>query len=348
MGRLLLLSTVVAGIIAGCGTTAGDVRLPRPHPAPAQTSRHTPALVLVTIDGARATDVFDAATMPNLARLIARGVALGGAEAPMVASGPRFVSLPGYREILTGRRGSGCLDNECPLIDEPTLLDELRRSDAPDAGDVAVIASWDVITRAASIAPSTVALSAGRHGGATRAALAVSDAARADLAASARASAWPGHGDYRPDALTARLALDVIAARQPRVLWIALGDSDEFAHRDDRQGYRRALAAADALLGRLTAAVALDDTLLFVTADHGRAANFRDHGDAPESSAVWLVAAGGSIPRLGFARTHELHRLADIAPTLRALLDLGADDSARAGREIPELVAKSAAILSLR
>src|SRR5262249_26317654 len=138
-------------------------------------SRRAPAIVLVTIDGARAADVFDATTMPALARLVDEGVALGGAEAPMVASGPRFVSLPGYREILTGRRGDRCIDNECPLIDEPTLLDELRTSDRPDAADVAVIASWDVIARAASPAPALIALSAGRHGGPARGALAVSE-----------------------------------------------------------------------------------------------------------------------------------------------------------------------------
>ncbi|HEY2745151.1 MAG TPA: hypothetical protein VGL86_11030, partial [Polyangia bacterium] len=262
---------------------------------------------------------------------------------PMVASGPRFVSLPGYREILTGRRGDRCVDNDCPLIDEPTLLDELRASDGPDAADVAVVASWEVIARAASTTPALVALSAGRHGGLTRDALAVSAAARADLDAALGARAWPGHGDYRPDALTAALALDVVAAARPRTMWIALGDSDEYAHRGDRDGYRRALVAADALLAHLVERVGLDDTVFVVTADHGRAANFRDHGDAPESSAVWMVAAGAHIPRLGFLRSHELHRLADIAPTLRALFHLGADDSARAGHAIAELAAETVA-----
>ena len=77
---------------------------------------------------------------------------------------------------------------------------------------------------------------------------------------------------------------------------------------------------------------------MLVTADHGRAANFRDHGDAPESSGVWLVAAGAGIARAGFVRTHGLHRLADIAPTVRALVHARADDSARAGRPIEELL----------
>jgi hypothetical protein len=105
-----------------------------------------PRLLLVTLDGARAREVFEGvdpqlaaarglradelhdarALMPNLHRLIDRGVALGGPEAPMFASGPRYVSLPGYREILTGRASAGCLDNDCPAVSEPTLLDELR------------------------------------------------------------------------------------------------------------------------------------------------------------------------------------------------------------------------------
>ena len=328
---------LIALVACGCGATQGDARICAPRPA-SPALRRAPAIVLVTIDGARAADVLDRATMPTLARLVDEGVALGGPDAPMVASGPRFVSLPGYREILTGRRGSSCVDNDCPLIDEPTLLDELRASDVPDAGDIAVVASWEVIARAASTTPSLLALSAGRHGGPARGALAVSAAARADLDASVGARAWPGHGDYRPDALTAALALDVVSAVRPRTMWLALGDPDEYAHRNDRDGYHRALVAADEALARVIERVGLDDTIVVVTADHGRAANFRDHGDAPESSAVWLVAAGAGIPRLGFARTHELHRLADIAPTLRALVHLQADDSARAGREIAELV----------
>lgn len=254
--------------------------------------------MLVTVDGAIAADVFDARTMPALAALAARGLALGGPHAPMVASGPRFVSLPGYREILTGRRDDRCRDNDCAALEEPTLLDQLRTRDAPDAADVAVIASWETIARAASVAPGSLALSAGRHGGG---ALAISDAARAALAAGAHAAPFPGHGDYRPDALTGALALDVVAARRPRVLWLALGDPDEYAHRGDRAGYLRALTAADALLGELIAAIGLDDAIFFVTADHGRSANFRDHGDTSESAGVWLVAAGVGIAPGGWS-----------------------------------------------
>jgi hypothetical protein len=74
-----------------------------------------------------------------------------------------------------------------------------------------------------------------------------------------------------------------------------------------------------------------------VTADHGRATDFASH-DAPESERVWLLAAGGAVPARGLVAAAEPRRLADVAPTLRALLavpDARADD---AGSAIPELL----------
>ncbi len=123
------------------------------------------------------------------------------------------------------------------------------------------------------------------------------------------------------------------------MLWIALGDTDEYAHRGDLGGYFAALAAADALLGRLLDGALADDTIFLIAADHGRSANFRDHGDSPESSASWLVAAGGAIAATGIASDGGTHRLADIAPSLRALLHLGRDASPRAGEPIAALSA---------
>ena len=79
-------------------------------------------------------------------------------------------------------------------------------------------------------------------------------------------------------------------------------------------------------------------TSVFVTCDHGRGANFRDHGAAyPESSRVWLVASGGAMLEIGAVTSKTAHRLADIAPTVRALLGLPVDRSAGAGVAIREV-----------
>jgi hypothetical protein len=338
---------IVAGLALvafGCGTTTTEQRLCAAFETPVDSTVSLPHIVLVTIDGVRAEDIFaaDARTrLPNLYRLIDRGVALGAPGSPLRASGPRFVSLPGYREILTGRRGThACVNNECGPLQEPTLLDELRLRGGLDGDEVVVLSSWPVIDRAAAAAPGAITLSVGRHGGVTRARLEREAAVAATLADGADARAFPGRGDYRPDAATAAVAAALVAARQPRVLWISLGDTDEYAHRGDWPRYLAALSAADALIGRLAAGAA-DDTIFLATADHGRSANFRDHGDSFESGASWLVAAGGAIAASGIVSDGGSHRLADIAPSLRALLHLGRDASPRAGEPIAALVASA-------
>ena len=363
MNRALIVGAL---LVAGCGATSdrSHANICRTLTAPPRAA--APQLrnvVVVTIDGVRRQEIFNGvdralaaegdrrdgrALLPNLYRLIDRGVALGapGRGAPMLASGPNFVSLPGYREILTGRRAADCTDNDCGPMEEPTLLEEFRWARELPPSEVAAISSWETIERATSFDPRAITISAGRHGGVTRDGLRVSPAAAARLDEVAQSRAWPGHSDYRPDALSASLALTYLETKRPRFLYVSLGDTDEYAHRGDYAGYLRALSAFDNFLGQLMARVDASDTssadtLFVVTSDHGRSPNFSDHGSDPTASPVWLVAAGGPIPARGLTPAARPRRLADIAPTVRALLGIPADDSPRAGAPIPELLAEA-------
>ncbi len=358
---LMTLFTVVLclGACGAGGPFGGDVcRLPT---APLVTARaqagRTRNIVLVTIDGVRWQEIFAgaeaaraallpcsdvAALLPNLSALGQAGVLLGKVGAPVISSGPNFVSLPGYREIITGRASAACTDNDCRRIDEPTLLDELAHADL-GRDELAVIASWERVARAAALDSRAVTVSAGRHGGLGRDRLRVSYEASRLLDEAAAAGARPGYGDYRPDRYTARLALDYLRARRPRLLWVALGDTDEHAHRGDYRGYLDALRSADHFVGELWELLGTlgqygAETTVIVTADHGRADNFVAHGAAPESSRVWLVAAGGAIAGGGERAAAHTVRLADIAPTVRQLLGLPADHSPGAGTAIRELL----------
>jgi predicted AlkP superfamily pyrophosphatase or phosphodiesterase len=256
-------------------------------------------VVLVTIDGVRPDEVWSPSgpdLLPNLHRLAARGMAWPEAR----ASGPVFMSMPGYHEIITGRPDTG-------RYDDPTLLDEV---------DSAVVASWDWIARMTRRVP----ISAGRNAGHMRDNFRVSP----DLDDAVTSPAFPGVDDYRPDRYTAPLALAVLQERRPCFFWISLGDTDEYAHRGDYPSYLEALRAFDAFLGDLDATLAAmkADPIVIVTADHGRNKSFVDHGVETESSRVWIVVAGGPIVPLAPV---EIGTLCQIAPLLRRALGLPRD-----------------------
>ena len=281
------------------------------------------SVVLVTLDGVRWQEIFlgadpalaDAAGLPRgehrtprgltpaLHRLFFdQGTVLGDPRLGerFLASGPHFVSLPAYLEIMMGAT-SGCAGNDCRPALPWTIATEVARR-TPEQG-AAVFSSWSTVARAAGSSANLV-LETGRH---------------------PRDSdpAYPGHGDYRPDRRTAALALEHLRARRPGLLWVALGDTDEWAHRGDYRGYIEALRFADSFVGELCAHLAQMGergarTAVLVTTDHGRDPSFNDHG-GPDSAAVWLMARGAGLSPRGPARLDRPRHLRDIAPTIAAL-----------------------------
>lgn len=322
------------------------------------------AAILIVLDGARWQEIFGGADpavgaprgfdvskltsgpalMPNLHDLIEkRGVAIGADDhgEPIVASGPRYVSLPGYMEIFGGAPSS-CTDNECARTDKPTIVDDLRAV-SPSVGDVAIISSWPAIENAAAREPWKVVMSTGCKHGQNAGALRFDYSSSQLFWQSEEALPWPGENDYRPDMLTAQIALKYLAKKRPRLLFIGLGDMDEYAHKNDYRDYIMSLQYADKVIGDVVKT--LDGmgergrkTTIFVTADHGRADDFRTHGDSPESARVFLVAAGGDVPARGIVSPTKKHRLADIAPTMRTILGLPQRASEGAGEPIEEIV----------
>jgi hypothetical protein len=330
---------------------------------PGRTPRHdlagrTRNIVIVTIDGTRWQEIVRGsdqavakalgqevprlaprALAPNLWHMVDEGVLLGAQDGgQMEGSAPR-VSLPGYLELLTGAPTT-CTGNDCRPVDRVTLLDELRDRLGLEPREVAVIASWELIERAAAYDPTAITISAGRHLGATRDGLRVTPCASELLDRAALGSPFPGVADYRPDRFTSHLALEYLAHARPRFLFVALGDTDEQAHRKSYRGYLEALIAADQFVGALRSLLTQlgeygEETSVLVTTDHGRSSHFVDHGrHAPESGAVWLIAAGGAIP-VRPALSPERRHLTQVPPTVRALLGI---DEPRPQDALPELL----------
>ena len=340
------------------GSIARDVR---------PETRH-PVVVVVVLDGVRWQEVFEGVDpklaqqnhlaaqdvvdaehlMPRLHAIIhTRGVALGapGHGAAMAASGPNYVSLPGYMEMLSGKRHTPCTSNDCVAPSDVTLADEFATRAGGWATEVAVISSWPDIAKAAARFPERVVVSAGRSAGTTRYFLRYDPESAWLLDQGAREAPFPGWGDFRPDRYTSAIALRYLRTQRPRFEFVSLGEPDAFAHRGLYKQYLAALAKADVLIGEI------DQNLsqlrsdgwpatLFVTTDHGRSKRFNGHGaTAPESSRVWLVATGSGVIARGFANAPVERRLADLAPTVRVVAGLGREQLEGGGSVMDELFA---------
>jgi hypothetical protein len=311
--------------------------VPPPAAPPAETelSPTTAKVIVVTIDGARWQDVVDARTrLPTLARWSSLEGAFVGADStrPMEATGPNFISQPGYTEIFAGRR-SLCTTNNCERTVQRTIVDDL-----PSSASYAIVASWPRIALAARASERPGFVACGRHERTPGAPFAVEALAKK----LEDGGPGPGEGDYRPDGDTTALALEVLRVARPTFTFIGLGDTDEYAHHGDRSAYLNALAGADSTLAAIDRVLheTGDDavTTVFVTADHGRAQNFRDHGGGyPESRRVWLVAHGASVRARGAVASPTSRRLADIAPTVRTLLHMAPLGGDAPGHAITEL-----------
>jgi hypothetical protein len=332
MVRIARVLSVVA--IVGCAVSPPPLRANVAVAVPvtvvdeAPRVTRTDQVVLVAIDGARWQDIFaKVPVMPTLRRFMTTdGISVGApGYGEMRATGPNYVSLPGYTEIFTGRT-SKCKSNDCPPIDERTIVDEVIDS----GGEAAVISSWEMIDRAAAREPARAVLSTGRkrvaHG---------DELDHKTFDEGAHAGPGCGIGEYRQDAHTIKLALEYLSHHTPKFAFVGLGDSDEHAHRDNRTGYVDALRTADAFLAQLEERVS-EHAAILVTADHGRAANFKDHGMMPEAARVWLVARGAGIDARGPLEASPV-RLADIAPTIRCLLGLSRVVASDAGETIPQI-----------
>lgn len=321
---------VCAALVIDCRPSARAPAVTEAVPAP-----HAEAVVLVTIDGVRWQEIFDGVDtslsrrprapgvlLPNLRRLFfEEGTVIGDPRlgGGIEGSAPRHMSMPGYVEISTGA-GTACADNDC----RPALGETIADAAATAGGGAAVFGSWSEIARAAAARPDRVFVQAG--------------------AAPGRPGRPLGGGEaYAPDAVTAEEALAYLRDKRPRFLWVALGDTDEWAHAGEYDRYVEALQAADRFLGDLAGTLgAMGErgarTAIFVTADHGRDPGFRSHG-GPPSAAVWLLSRGPGIARRGAIGTDRQWRLRDVAPTVREVLGLPARRCDGCGRPIDEIVA---------
>lgn len=242
-----------------------------------------------------------------------------GSEANV--SNDQVFSYPGYNEILTGFADPEIDSNDKKPNANVTVLEWLNGKPA-FAGKVAAFGSWDVFPYIINEERSGVPVNAGF------------EAASGNLTERERwinemqsqtPSPW---SSVRLDVFTHNFALEYAKKEHPRVVYIAYGETDDFAHDHDYDQYLRSAHRTDQFIADLWAWVQSDDvyrgkTAFVITTDHGRGSQdrFIGHGiDWLGSEQIWMALLGPGIEASGEAKGGERVYQNQIAATVAFLL----------------------------
>ncbi len=249
-----------------------------------------------------------------------------------------WFSYPGYSEMLTGAADPRIDSNDKKTNPNLTVLEWLNCRPG-FAGRVAAYGSWDVL-------PFIVAAErSGLHVNGDGPAMLEprSDRERQlNEWADDLPRYWNGE---RFDAATMQGALEYLRTRRPRVLYVMLGETDEWAHGRRYDLYLDAAWRSDRFVRRLwELAQSLPDyrgrTALVLATDHGRGstpADWTDHGEkVPAAEPIWMAVMGPQTPALGVREGVQATQ-SQLAATVAALLGLGGDFGTAAPKAAPPL-----------
>lgn len=324
----------------------------------AAAARATTHVILVTIDGLRWQDVFTGADnrmmnkerggvadlltlrkrfwrgepeqrrevlMPFLWNVVAKEGQVFGDPArnakAVVTNGHKF-SYPGYSELLCGFADPRIDSNDKRPNPNVTVLEWLHGRPGFE-GRIAAFAGWDVhpfiLNRQRSglfvevdDEPITVARSPEQL---------------ADLQQMIDhlPTAWSG---FMFDAVTFARCREYLLCKHPRVLYLALGETDEWAHGRRYDHYLQMANVADSMIRTLWEMAQADATMrgrtsLVITVDHGRGRTENDWTDhnakVDGAEEVWMAVLGPDTPALG-VRENVATTQSMVAATVAALL----------------------------
>ena len=238
----------------------------------------------------------------------------------------QWFSYPGYSEILTGEPQAEVQSNDLVRYPHETVLEYVQRSLKLKPTEVAQIGSWDGFKMAASQRDGTFFMN-----GAFDLVPAALSTPEMDLLGAMRAQVMEVWEESSNDALTFHIALAYLKRHQPRVLWIGLGQSDDWAHARRYDRLLDYLHLADAMLGELWQTLQSDEhyrgrTTLIVTTDHGRGRtpkDWVDHDAGIEGSQdIWVAIIGPDTPALGEVGKYPDVTQSDVAATMLQYLGL--------------------------
>lgn len=256
-------------------------------------------------------------------------------------SNKMWFSYPGYNEVLSGFADDDRI-NSNSKINNPniTFLEYLNQMPEYN-GKVMAFGSWDVFPYIIHEERSGVPVNAGFD-------LAEGD----DLTDVERTvnriqqeirGPW---GGVRLDPFTHHFAMEGLKKHRPKVMYIAYGETDDWAHGGKYDQYIWSAHQTDAYIKEIWDWVQSDPeykdkTTLIITTDHGRGitkTSWKSHGaSVPEGGEIWMMAIGPDTPASGEMKIEGQWHSAQVARTIFKLLGMEYPDP-KAGEVIKDMV----------
>jgi hypothetical protein len=231
------------------------------------------------------------------------------------------LSYPGYNEMLTGAADIAISSNRKIRNRNMNILEYLA-SRPGFQGKVVAFTSWDVFPYILNAAQNNLPLNSGytaaKHLWKNET---MADMVEQKLVRDKKAT--------RYDQLTYIAAREFVKQHRPRVLFLGLGETDEFAHDRRYDSYLQQLNRTDAMIGDLwhwvqTTPGYKDNTTFIITTDHGRgikSSKWHAHGEFIKgSSQAWLAIMGPGIAGEGESKIKKQYYLEQVARTISLIV----------------------------
>lgn len=237
-----------------------------------------------------------------------------------------WFSYPGYNEMFTGYPDPKINTNSYPPNPNVNVLEFINKQSG-FKGKVAVFASWNAYYRILNEERSGLKINAGWtkfEGDHLNSTLQMLNFQQLHLMPK------PFGTTERLDAATYPLAKEYLKEEHPRVLYIALIDTDARGHRGQYDYYLDAAHAVDAIVADIWKTIQSDPfykdkTTLFITTDHGRGYGdqWTSHGSgAAHSDEIWFAVMGPDTKPLGEIKNSMQLYQNQFAKTIAAFLGL--------------------------
>jgi hypothetical protein len=238
---------------------------------------------------------------------------------------PYWFSYPGYSEIMTGYADTAINRNDYPPNPHMNVLEYLHRHPA-FRGKVAAFGAWNAFDRILNEERSRypVINAFDTLGG-------------KQPTATEKLLNRMLHDSFKPwldaeclDLFTHYGAMEYLKNKRPRVLYIAYGETDEWAHSGMYRNYLDAARQVDQWIEEIWNWVQKDpqyrnNTTIFITTDHGRGdvvkSEWTSHNSRIEgANEIWYAALGPGIRQGGMLKNHPVIYQRQFAQTFAKIL----------------------------